>query len=153
MKNSHCSGRASVLCFPRNTRRVAHITSCLGQTKKERKTMTRWTKQFSCCRWIHHNDSRFMTWAILPMNTKNRSTDNLFTSQVAIETMPYMYALDLKFITRIGMVNMSKRQQPHLEENFSPKPTIGLQWTARKPSHHRAGCSWSHTSLYTDTSK
>ena len=39
-----------------------------------------------------------------------------------------------------GVMNMSKWQRPHLDENVSPRPPIGLQWTTRKPLHHRAGC-------------
>ena len=37
---------------------------------------------------------------------------------------------------------MSKRQQPHWDENVSPRPPIGLQWMQRKPSYQRPGCSW-----------
>ena len=37
---------------------------------------------------------------------------------------------------------VSKRQQPHQDENFCPWPPIGLQWTTRKSSYHKAGCSW-----------
>ena len=40
------------------------------------------------------------------------------------------------------MVYRSKRQQPHWDENVSSRPSIGLQWTMRKPSYLRAGCSW-----------
>ena len=54
----------------------------------------------------------------------------------------YISTCILQFtIMRLGKVIMSKRWQPHLDENVSPRPPIGFHWTTRQPSHHRAGCS------------
>ena len=47
--------------------------------------------------------------------------------------------------TDFGICYNEKRfgiQQPHRDENISPRPSIGLQLTMKKPSHHRADCSW-----------
>ena len=41
----------------------------------------------------------------------------------------------------------SKRKQFHWNENVSPKPPIGLQWTMTKPSYHKEG--WPKYTLYT----
>ena len=41
--------------------------------------------------------------------------------------------LVLRFSVNQLCVYMSKRQQPHRDENVSPMPSIGLQWTTKKP--------------------
>ena len=54
-------------------------------------------------------------------------------------------------ITIIGMVYMSKRQQPHWD--VSPRPPIGLQWRPGNPHTTGQAAAGPERSLYTGTAK
>ena len=47
----------------------------------------------------------------------------------------------------MNTVIMTRREQLRRDKNASSSPSIGLQWTIKKPSHHLAGCIWSKNKI------